>query len=216
MKGTKMLVNFPNRGNFDTMPPHRRPDLDWSDKFIAEAKQLIIDNWEYILDSIISRVSKDVKNKVFTTPTLNNIEVGSKEDDSKRGTDLFFVVRYSVDSVIRIGCRIQKDKGYRNISIRTYRISGVRTEYDKMKEDKILTLYFFGWASENELNDWLIYDPIKFVELGLADLCKQREIWCEKPPKKLETKFGSVSLKEAKDCILCSSMDDTPDQIKLF
>lgn len=212
-----MLVDFSNRGDFSSMAPHKRADLNWSDKFISEAKQIIIDNWSYLLDAVSLRVSKDVKNKIFSAPPLSNIEIGTFEEDTKKSTDLFFMIRYSVDSVIRIGCRIQRDKGYRNISIRTSRISGTRTEYDKMKEDKLLTLYFFGWAFENALvlSDWLIYDPIKFVDLGLADLCKQREIWCEKPPKKLESKFGSVSLKEAKACILCS-FEKTSKQIDLF
>lgn len=216
-----MKAVLPNRGNFENMPENRRRDKEWSDKFIPEAKQLIIDYYDDLKYIIATKVSQDAFDSVMNAPSPKDIEVktASFEDDVQKATDIYFEISYGGSSVIRIGFRVLKEKDYHTVTIRTKRESGVRTEYHKLTEDKPLQLYFFGWALPDDevLFDWIIYDPIAFVDLGLAELALSRQKWGEVPPAKLETWFGWVKIAEVAPCIICSKKNlNFPVSLSLF
>jgi hypothetical protein len=94
-------------------------------------------------------------------------------------------------------------QGYRDLTVRSRRESGHRTELDKLR-DGHCDWYFYGWAEDGLIDEWMIVDMNKVRAEGLLD--KERyEI-----SNKDGTYFVAVSARELFDCG-CIAAHELPD-----
>lgn len=87
------------------------------------------------------------------------------EQDRTEGFDYIILTQLG-----NVACRLRRHCNYRDITIRSSRPSGVRTEIDKLK-DGHAQLYFYGWVNEagNGFADWVIFDVPRFLAARLLD-----------------------------------------------
>ena len=158
----------------------------WSDKFIPEIKQIL---------SKVFNVSEDF------------IEVASFKDDTQYNTDLFIKPLR-----LRVSCRIRSygclKKYSDEFSIRSDRPSGVKSEYEKIK-DGWGDINFYGIVNSDgtKLEHWIIGDLNAFRKY-IKTLNKL-------PRKKYNrdgTSFYPFCYKGIPDFIIASSMDDKEKQ----
>jgi hypothetical protein len=138
----------------------------------------------------------------------------TEEQDRTEGFD--YVIATTIGNV---ACRLRRwDCEYRDVTIRSYRPSGVRTEIDKLR-DGHAQLYFYGWTNQTETGfvDWLVFDVPRFLAAGLLEAA--RDI-----PNPDRTRFRPIPSRElftVPGCVLRSSRSlipalDPPDQLSVL
>ena len=96
---------------------------------------------------------------------LLSIQVASLERDMKKATDLVISVEGG-DVAVRIR-RPRYRSRFRDLTIRAWRESGVKTERDKLLEG-FGDWYLYSWSDGNGgLSDWFLVDLNKLRESGL-------------------------------------------------
>jgi hypothetical protein len=87
------------------------------------------------------------------------------EQDRSEGFD--YVIATKIGNV---ACRLRRPCSYRDVTIRSYRPSGVRTEIDKLR-DGHAQLYFYGWVNEagSRFRDYVVFDVARFLAAGLLE-----------------------------------------------
>ena len=134
---------------------------------------------------------------------LLSIQVASTGHDLKKATDLVVTVDGG-DVAVRI--RRPRYRGrYRDLTIRAWRSSGVKTERDKLVEG-FGDWYLYGWSDgDGGLEDWFLVDLDKLRETGLLT---QKTI---QPNRDGRTGFISISDKELRmhDCMVAERQEIT-------
>lgn len=132
-------------------------------------------------------------------------------DDCQRATD---AIGYAQRTPIAI--RIRRPSSYRDITIRTYRPSGLPTEGDKLCSGYV-AYYFYGWTSEPPVlafDDWILFDVERFCNAGF--LREAREI----PNNDGSAKFKAIAVAHLWDeplCVIASSTSlEPPNHLRLF
>ncbi len=93
-----------------------------------------------------------------------DVQPASEEDDQQRATD--YVIQVNAGS---IGCRVRFNTSFRDITIRSHRPSGVRTELDKLGD---LRWYLYCWAEGHgpcHIVRWDFFDVQQMLAAGLLD-----------------------------------------------
>lgn len=207
------MIYFPTKNEWDNMPPNRKNDKRWSDKFMPAIEELVSTRWEYLYPAFRKLTHAAVEEEIKKPPQI--IKPGLFREDSEWGVDvvaarymgLYFPIAFRINRE-----KIDKPKPH-NVGIRVSRISGVRTEYDKMKDGNYPPVYLCGWGYDDgprTLIDWFFYDVPLFVSEGHLEYCRQHATWCEKEPP-YETKAGYVSQKQIKNCILVSAKTENQE-----
>ena len=118
-------------------------DYDWQDTRIPLIIDILRQNAMYLL----------------------SVKVASQDKDTKQATDLLISVDGGDVSVRlrRPGCR------FRDLTIRSYRSNGHRTEIDKIREG-FARWYLYCWMDDPwTIGDWLLVDLDELRESGLLD-----------------------------------------------
>lgn len=122
------------------------------------------------------------------------IEVASDEKDKSCATD--FEVRLTGGTV---AVRLRRpDCGFRDLTIRSHRDNGVKTELAKIREGHAFR-YFYGWTNEQkEIAEWMLIDLDTARTVGL--LSKERQARSNGDG----TSFISIGIRELDEagCIL--------------
>lgn len=102
------------------------------------------------------------------------LEVAPIEEDNKRATD--FIVKMKGGS---IAARIRRPwYEYRDLTIRSRRDNGTKTELAKIKEGHAFR-YFYGWTDEKQMiSEWMLIDLSRLRQSGLLE-----RQWREYPNK---------------------------------
>lgn len=118
-------------------------DKDWADTF----RPLI----EEILRPIVGEIVV--------------LHEATDKQDREQGFD--YVLRTELGNV---ACRVRRAIPQRDITIRSWRRSGVRTEIDKLRLGHA-QLYFYGWANEaaTAFADYVVFDVVRFLGSMLPD-----------------------------------------------
>lgn len=143
------------------------------------------------------------------------VQKSSYYSDLKECSDYEVHITYE-NYISRCGLRINCfGGGIRACYIRCAKpYSQARTEYHKLKEDKPLDLYFYGYYEEGapRMWSWIIYDPIKLVDSGAIEIVNS--------PGRMENWGDSLSAKifhyEMEDCILFRSDMLNPQEENWF
>jgi len=135
---------------------------------------------------------------------LIKISVAAPADDFERATDLVIKVKGG-----DVAVRIRRAKyAYRDLTIRTRTITGMKTERDKIKEG-FARWYIYGWLKDDDtVGDWILVDVDKLRASKLLDTTDERV-------NKDGSKFICIPYKvlEDKGCIIDSNMRP---QLNLF
>lgn len=140
-------------------------DKQWADKYHSAIKVVV----NKIADKII---------------TFN---IAPEQEDQTEATDYIITVEKGT-----IACRIRKpDCNYRDLTIRSWRKSGTKTELEKIKEG-FGRWYIYAWAkNESALAEWWLLD---LDALRKSPLLKNSRV--EKQNKDGKTAFISISSSE--------------------
>lgn len=88
-------------------------------------------------------------------------------EDQKQATDM--VVRVPAGAV---ALRIRKDTTKRDLTLRSRRTSGAKTEYRKIVKDGFARWYLYAWTDGDRIVDWMLLDLDKFraCRVGVAKI----------------------------------------------
>ena len=114
---------------------------DWQDKHI---------------DEVIKILNKNLH-------LISEIRRSSFEEDTRFGKDIVL----SFDSG-DIAVRMRKDTIYRDLTIRSYKDTGYKTEIDKIKEG-YTKWYFYCWFENNIMVEWWLIDVDKIRNSNILD-----------------------------------------------
>lgn len=125
-------------------------DRKYSDLFIPQIETILKENSKYIVE----------------------IKISNEEDDNKNATDYII----TIESGGKIACRVRREhfEKYPDFTIRFKRISGVVTEYEKLKNsaDKA-RWYLFCWTHKRNINkivSYIIIDLDVFKKTGFFNI----------------------------------------------
>jgi hypothetical protein len=137
-------------------------------------------------------------------PHLAVISIASDEEDKKSATD-FKVVLMGGTIAVRLRRHTCK---FRDLTIRSRRDSGRKTELAKIKEGYAYR-YFYGWLNRNNvLSEWILVDLDKVREKGLLDIPRKEH------PNYDGTYFIDIKIKELSDagCLIASHFENNMDE----
>jgi hypothetical protein len=160
-------------------------DRAWADTYDVQSKNII---------------------KLMPVAHFMDIDQASVERDMKCATDLVLKVK-SGDIAVRLrrpGCK------YRQLTIRSSRTNGMKTELAKVKEGFAFR-YFYGWLNENNIIDeWILVDLDKVRSAGLLD---SRD---ETPNRDGRTSFISIGLEELESagCLIVNNVKPVPQPVR--
>jgi|GEM_PF-1830777 len=98
---------------------------------------------------------------------LLSVHVAPAQRDLKKATDIIVTIDGG-DVAVRIRRAEYRGK-YRDLTIRSWRRGGVKTELDKLKEG-FCDWYLYGWSDgHGGLADWFLVDLNKLRESGLLE-----------------------------------------------
>lgn len=123
-------------------------DRDWSDTYISQVVKLLVSLGHHLV----------------------RIDVASLEKDNKQATD--FEVRIKGGD---IAVRLRRPSvKFRDLTIRTHRDSGAKTELAKIKEGYAFCYFYGGLDTTDTISEWIFVDLDKVRETGLLE--KERHI----------------------------------------
>jgi len=125
-----------------------------------------------------------------------DFEEAGFEADVKEATDVMAVA----NGMYRIAMRFRRPyKTYRDLTIRSSRPTGAKTELQKIKEG-FGDYYFYGWTEGDTIIEWIFVDLYKLRASGLLDK-PRREI-----PSPDGTHFIAIGHNELEEhgCIIAS------------
>lgn len=127
------------------------------------------------------------------------IEVASDEIDKKQATD--FQIRLTGGTVAVRLRRSDPKWALRDMTIRSRRANGIKTELAKIKEGYAYRYLYGRVNDEGIISEWILVDLDKVRSTGLLD--KPRE---EKSNKDGKTYFITITIKELEDvgCLIAS------------
>jgi hypothetical protein len=108
----------------------------------------------------------------MNAPKIIKIAIADDETDMKEATDFVVTLKGG-----RVAVRIRKDVGgrYHDLTIRSRRRSGAKTELQKIKEG-YADFYLYIWTGNENITDWWLVDVECLRSSGLLD-APRREIW---------------------------------------
>ena len=120
-----------------------KKDWQWSDGYLLVIEQILRQNAMYLLD----------------------VQISNNNKDTKQATDMVITVKGG-DVAVRVR-RPYRD--FRDLTIRAWRSSGVKTELTKLKEG-FADWYFYGWSDDKGgFLDWMLVDLDKLRQSGLLE-----------------------------------------------
>ncbi|MHB8842160.1 MAG: hypothetical protein ACYC56_10340 [Candidatus Aquicultor sp.] len=150
-------------------------DRSFSDKYIAQAFGIL---------------------SLLPAGLFVDFEEASFESDIKEATDVIAVAngRYRIPMRFR-----RPHKTYRDLTIRSSRPTGIKTELQKIKEG-FGDYYFYGWTEGDTIIEWMLVDLDKLRASGLLEKSR-REI-----PSPDRTYFIAIDRNELEEhgCIIAS------------
>ena len=158
-----------------------RQDWDWSDGYLGEIAKILRRNAHRIL----------------------SIKVAGCNKDLKHATDMVIAVEGG-DVAVRVR-RAEYRKKWRDLTIRSWRAGGIKTELHKIKEGAG-DWYLYAWSDgDKRLSDWMLVDLNKVRESGLLNRP-------ERANKDGRTRFIAISDKELRrcGCMVSEATDETP------
>ena len=123
---------------------HRWVDWEWSDAHLEEVIDILKANSMHML----------------------SIKLATPDEDMSRSTDLVMTVEGG-----NVAVRVRRQKyhsTFRDLTIRAWRSSGVKTELQKII-DGFGRWYLYAWADDNGIIDWLLVDLNKLRGSDLFD-----------------------------------------------
>lgn len=141
-------------------------------------------------------------------PLLAKIKIATPEDDKKRATD--FAVEVDRGTV---AVRLRRSNcTFRDLTIRSYRENGMKTELAKIKEGYAYR-YFYAWTDEHHvIKEWILVDLDRVRDLGLLDT-----VGPSIPNTDNETHFIAISIRQLEEsgCLLASQLEKKARQVNL-
>lgn len=116
------------------MQANVRKDWTWADGYLPEIRRILADN----------------------ALSLVNIQIASEEQDLKKATDMVL----TISGRGAIAVRVRRPKWhYRDLTLRAWRRSGVRTELEKISAGSG-DFYLYCWASVTGMTipEWMLVD----------------------------------------------------------
>jgi len=125
-----------------------KADRYWSDQRLAQVTSILKDNTMHIV----------------------KIEIAPETRDTKEATDLVIEV---IGGSVAVRVR-RSNIGYRDLTIRSRRPSGIPTELHKLREG-FCDWYLYGWTNNGHISEWILVDLNQMREAGLFEKAR-REI----------------------------------------
>jgi hypothetical protein len=127
-------------------------------------------NNNYILDreytdQYYPAIKQAITQSLDLPPSIK-IDIAPDLEDMEQATD--YIVKLTGN--ITIACRIRRPNClYRDFTIRGWRITGAKTEHQKLKEG-FAQYYLYAWAKDKQdFADWIFLCLDKFRKSGLLD-----------------------------------------------
>lgn len=115
-------------------------DWNWSDRYLLEVRRILLENALYFL----------------------TVQIADEKQDLSEATDMIVIGNQS-----RIAVRLRRAAyGYRDLTLRAERSSGVTTELDKVRAG-FSDFYLYGWTNESRIQDWMLVDMNHLRASGL-------------------------------------------------
>lgn len=111
-----------------------------------------------------------------------DVRIATDDEDQHHATDLVFEVAAG-----GIACRVRFDCPWRDLTIRSWRATGARTELDKFLTEDFPPWYLYAWINAGRVDEWIWVDNHKLVESGLLDTAEERD-------NRDGTRFKAVSI----------------------
>jgi len=161
------------------IPQYLRRDVkkDWTfaDKHLPVIGQVLLDNAIKILE----------------------VQLASLDQDLEQATDLLLTVKGG-----EVAARVREKqylKRFRDFTIRSRRISGVKTELQKIRDDNWCQWYLYCWSDDNfGLADWILVDLDMLRNSKLLDGIEE----LERANIDDRTWFISLTRSQLSDCII--------------
>jgi hypothetical protein len=99
------------------------------------------------------------------------VELRDATDEQDRTEGFDYVIATRIGNV---ACRLRRPTEYRDVTIRSYRPSRIRTEIDKLR-DGHAQLYFYGWVdgTGTRFADYVVFDVPRFLAAGLLEQARE-------------------------------------------
>lgn len=162
-------------------------DRTWGDSYTDQVKNILSPLMIYLAEILVAPAYKD--NKCATDFTVR-----------LKGSDIAVRIR-------------RADQPYRDLTIRSRRANGTKTELAKVKEGHG-SHYFYGWTDENNvIAEWIFVDLDKVRTTGL--LSKPRK---EITNKDKQTSFISISIQELEEagCLIDKRINTPGSPLRLI
>lgn len=157
-------------------PANFQRDWNWQEGYLPEVQRILL------------------LNAVF----LFNVNIASWQQDVKEATDMTL----SVQGQKRIGVRLRRaDTGYRDLTIRATRATGVQTELEKILSG-MGDAYLYGWTTGRHISEWMLIDLERLRSSGLLEMAPIRH------NKDLQTSFIAIAYPTLRlyGCVLNANM----------
>lgn len=105
-------------------------DWNWSDGFLPEVRRILMQN----------------------AALLFTVQIASTYQDVKEATDMLLMVNGQRTVAVRLR---RAQYSYRDLTIRASRISGARTELDKIRNG-YGDIYLYGWTYGWTISEWML------------------------------------------------------------
>ena len=105
-------------------------DWNWSDGFLPEVRRILMQN----------------------AALLFNVRIASSYQDVKQATDMLLTVSGQRTVAVRLR---RAQYSYRDLTIRASRVSGTRTELDKIRSG-YGDIYLYGWTYGWTIHEWML------------------------------------------------------------
>jgi len=95
-----------------------------------------------------------------------DVRIANDREDQQEATDYLMLDTSSG----RIACRLRREgyRQYSDVTIRSWRASGMPTELDKLG-GRTARWYLYGWTDGKQISRWLVWDIWKALDAGLLD-----------------------------------------------
>lgn len=122
-------------------------DWNWQEGYLPEVQRILLQNAVYLFNVSIASWYQDVKQATDMTVTL-----GGKPK--------------------AVGVRLRRaDYSYRDLTIRANRVSGAKTELEKILAG-MGDAYLYGWTNGSHISEWMLIDLNRLRSSGLLQYTK--------------------------------------------